>query len=348
MCIRDRYDILAHHAIDFFANEQNNLTEPAYKFYITDQRAIGTNDEFLSYQPETKDATSAKLKTIQLMQALTGYHLEAKNIPALIDISLKRITFVNTNAILENKPALYKASLEKLIDTYPKEKMTALAYHKLAEQYHSEGLAYQEGGSEEDRVAIIKARELCKKAISLFPNALEVSDCQNLLITIESKNLSQQVELVNGTDRPLLTLITYKNIDKVYFKAIRLTDGLKEELRRKNRQDQIDIYNRQTPVQSWNQALPDLKDFRQHQTELKIQSLPLGHYVLMISTSPDFTMNNQAVGLSETFISNLGSWSRGQGSNAEVIVYDRDTGHPIQGAEVNFNVQYYNLSLIHI
>ncbi len=336
------YDILAHHAIDFFANEQNNLTEPAYKFYITDKRAIGTNDDFLSYQPETKDTTSAKLKTIQLMQELTRYHLEAKNIPALIDISLKRIAFVNTNAVLENKPTLYKTFLGKLIDTYPKEKMTALVYHKLAEQFNSEGLAFQEGGSEEDRVAIIKARELCKKAIDLYPNASEVSDCRNLLISIESKNLSQQVELVNGTDKPLLTLITYKNIDKIYFKAIRLTGGLKGQLSRKNRQEQINIYNRQTPVQSWSQTLPDLKDFRQHQTELKIQSLPLGHFALMISTSPDFTMDNHAVALSETFISNLGSWSRGQDSNAEVIVYDRDTGHPIQGAEVNFNVQFYN------
>ncbi len=336
------YDILAHHAIDFFSNEQNNLTEPAYKFYINDKKSLGNNDDFLNYNPETKDTSSAKLKTLQLLQKLTHYHQEAKNIPALIDVTLKRIAFVNTNAVLENKVGLYKTALQNLIDKYPNERMVALAYHKLAEQYHSEGLNYQEGGSEEDRVAIIKARELCKKAIGLFPKAPETSECRNLLISIEEKTLTQQVELVNGANQPILTMIGYKNIDKVYFKAIPLTANLRRRLDRKNRQKQIKIYNQQTPIQTWNQTLPNPGDYRSHQTELKIQPLPFGQYVLMIATSSDFTMDNQAVGLSEIFISNLGSWSRGKGENAEVIVYDRDTGHPIQGVEVNFTVQYYN------
>ncbi len=339
------YDILAHHAIDFFSNEQNNLTEPAYKFYINDEKSLGNNDDFLKYQPTTKDTGSAKLRTLALLQELTRYHQTNKNIPALIDVTLKRIAFVNTNAVLENKVGLYKTALENLIDKYPNEKMIALAYHKLAEQYHNEGLNYQEGGSEEDRVAIIKARELCKKAIGLFPKAAEALDCRNLLIAIEEKTLNQQVELVNGANQPILTLVGYKNIDKIYFKAILLTDNLRSQLSRRNRQEQINIYNQQTPVQTWSQDLPNPGDYRSHRTELKIQPLPFGQYVLMIATSPDFTMDNQAVGLSETFISNLGSWSRGQGENAEVIVYDRDTGHPIEGAAVNFSIQYYNRRL---
>jgi len=336
------YDILANHAIDFFSNEQNNLTEPAYKFYITEPSAIGENSDFLKYKPETKDTSSAKLKTIQLLQELTAHHLKLKNIPALIDVTLKRIAFVNTNAVLENKSALYKASLQKIIDKYPKQKMVVLAYHKLAEQYNSEGLRYQPGGSEEDRLAIIKARELCQKAIELFPDAPEVSDCKNLLLSIEEKSLNQQVELVNGANQPILTLITYKNIDKVYFKAIPLTVGLRELLSRKNRLEQIDIYNQQKTVQSWDQILPNPGDYRAHQAELKIKPLPLGRYVLMMGTSPNFTIDKEAVILSETFISNLGSWSRGKEENAEVIVYDRDTGHPVAEAEVNFSIQLYN------
>jgi len=203
------YDILAHQAIDHFSNEQNNLTEPAYKFYISEDQAIGVNSDFLKYTPETKDTTSAKLKTIQLLQELTAHHQSEGNIPALIDITLKRIAFVNTNAVLENKKELYKSSLQKLIDQYPKQKMIGLAYHQLAQQYHSEGLSYQPDGSEEDRVAIIKARELCQKAISLFPNAAEVTDCRNLLLAIEEKSLSQQLELVNEPDQPILTLVSY-------------------------------------------------------------------------------------------------------------------------------------------
>ena len=336
------YDILAHHAIDFFSNEQNNLTEPAYKFYITEDRAIGTNTEFLAYKPETKDTSSAKLKTIQLLQQLTAHHLAVENIPALIDVTLKRIDFVNTNAVLENKKKLYKASLQKLIDQYPKQKMVALAYERLVKQYYIEGMSYQPGGSEEDRVAFIKVRELCQKVIGLFPNAAEVSGCQIMLIKIEEKSLTQQIELVNGTNQPMLTLISYKNIDRVYFKTIRLTDALREALPNNNREEQIKIYNQQKPVQSWNQNLPNPGDYRVHETELKIEPLPLGRYVLMMSTSPDFTIDKEAVALSETYISNLGSWSRGKGENAEVIVFDRNTGSPVAGAEVNFSVQFYN------
>ena len=336
------YDILAHQAIDHFSNEQNNLTEPAYKFYISEDQAIGVNSDFLKYTPETKDTTSAKLKTIQLLQELTAHHQSEGNIPALIDITLKRIAFVNTNAVLENKKELYKSSLQKLIDQYPKQKMIGLAYHQLAQQYHSEGLSYQPDGSEEDRVAIIKARELCQKAISLFPNAAEVTDCRNLLLAIEEKSLSQQLELVNEPDQPILTLVSYKNIDQVYFKVIRLTDALREALPNNNRQKQIKLYNQQKPVQTWSQTLSNPGDYRSHETELLIKPLPLGRYILMLSTSPDFSINNEAVALSETYISNLGSWSRGKEENAEVIVYDRQTGAPVAGAEVNFNVQFYN------
>jgi len=67
------FDLLAHRAVDHFRNDRNNLTEPAYKFYINQAEAFAPAKEFVETTFETKDPTSAKYQTLVVLQKRRKY-----------------------------------------------------------------------------------------------------------------------------------------------------------------------------------------------------------------------------------------------------------------------------------
>ena len=72
------YDFLAHRAIDFFSNERNYLTQPAYKFEIEHEMAFAQVDDFVKWKFETKDTTSQKYQTLLLYQELLQFRVSEK------------------------------------------------------------------------------------------------------------------------------------------------------------------------------------------------------------------------------------------------------------------------------
>lgn len=337
------FDILAHNAIDFFINEENSLTEPVYKFYIDDKKALGTNEDFLAYQPETKDTSSAKLQVIYLLQDLTRNHLEANNVPALVDVSLKRLVFVKNNIVLSDKDEVYKTTLNELAEKYKSNPAAAEIYFMMAQQLNYEGDQYVEGQEDVKQWSKKAARELCVKTIEKYPDSFGAKQCLSLQTQIERKSISQQIELVNQPNKPILSLVSYKNVDQVWFKLIRLTDDLKRTNERINRKEQIENLNKATPIKSWNLKLPNPGDYREHQTEIKIDGLPLGRYVVMMASSPAFSEEGEAVGFMETNVSNLGYWIKNTNNDyPQIMVYNRETGNPIGNVQVELYKREYN------
>jgi hypothetical protein len=52
------YDFLVHRAIDYFANEENEITKPAYAFEINDEKAFAVANAFSKATFNTSDKTS--------------------------------------------------------------------------------------------------------------------------------------------------------------------------------------------------------------------------------------------------------------------------------------------------
>ncbi len=113
------YDFLAHRAIDFFSNERNYLTQPAYKFEIEHEMAFAQVGDFVKWKFETKDTASQKYQTLLLFQELLQFRSADKRLksPSLLDADLKRLAFVKNNSIHLEKDDLYLAALERLKKT---------------------------------------------------------------------------------------------------------------------------------------------------------------------------------------------------------------------------------------
>lgn len=99
------YDLLAHRAFDYFANNETYLTQPAYVFKIDNPEYLSDNKNFASLNILSADSTADKLYALRLMQELITFHLKDPEPTALIQADIKRLQFVKQMRCLHLKTA---------------------------------------------------------------------------------------------------------------------------------------------------------------------------------------------------------------------------------------------------
>lgn len=88
------YDLLAHRALDYFKNDEQDITKPAYAFEIKQAEAFAPATEFVKHKFITSDSSSLHHKALLLFQQLIAFHIQQKNTDALIDADIERLEFV--------------------------------------------------------------------------------------------------------------------------------------------------------------------------------------------------------------------------------------------------------------
>ncbi len=338
------YDFLAHRAIDYFRNERSHLTEPAYKFYIDQEEAFEDAKTFAAFNFKTKDLASYKYKALQLFQELLKFRLKEENVGALMSINLKRLGFVHRNATINNKKSLYVNQLKEIIKRYKSHPSSTEAMVKLAEAYMQDVNLYDKhSNNEEHKWHRKKALEICEEGIRKFPNAFGTNRLKQHKSQILNKNLVLNIEDVNPTQQPSLVILGYKNIQKVWLKAVKLTEeDLKIMEDFQGQRNYIEFLNKKEILQTQNHSLEDDGDYLEHSVELKIDPLPLGAYALMVADNPDFGIENNATAYVIGHISNMGFFSRKKEKEQEFIVTNRRTGEPIEGVKTEIFEQKYS------
>jgi hypothetical protein len=112
------FDLLAHRALDYFKNDERDITKPAYAFEINQASAFDPAADFVHRKFETDDSLSLQQKALLLYQQLISFHLNDANPGALIDVDIERIQFVNEKGVQENKKELYLLALNHIVHQY--------------------------------------------------------------------------------------------------------------------------------------------------------------------------------------------------------------------------------------
>ncbi len=349
------FDFLAHRAIDHFMNEQTYLTQPAYKFYIDDEKAFASAGEFTNWKISTKDTTSQKYQTLLLFQDLLRFKKLEKKEPSasLLDADLKRLKFVYDNAVLDTKDAVYQAALEHLQKEYEGTTSSAEVAYRLASFYFQNGAHYQAppfGMEDKDERKWYwkKALSICDEAREKHPGSFGAMQCNILKADILEKSLNLSVEMVNLPVKPFLAKIEYRNLPEVWLKIVRFDEKRRTELEkiqydRNATEKTLEFLNSLTPLKSWSVQLPSDGDYRNHSIEIKMDGLELGQYLIMAAGNSAFSQEQGAVGYVFTNISKLGYWQRQGGSEGtSFVVFDRENGTPLKGIAAEFFVQKYN------
>ena len=108
------YDLLAHRALDYFENDERDITKPAYAFTISENAAFEPVANFIRHTFETNDSASLHHKALIIFQELLSFHSKDMVPDALMDANLRRLQFVYHHAVMPGKDELYRIALVHL------------------------------------------------------------------------------------------------------------------------------------------------------------------------------------------------------------------------------------------
>lgn len=342
------YDILMHRALDFFAGTESYLTKPAYDFVLTDPNAFNPAKSFATRDFSSADSTSSTWLALRWFQDLIAFRLEDKaHESALLDADLKRLQFVHQNIIIDNKDSLYQSALMNLASMHKDNPESTLIDYYRAELLISQGSQWLEEQDSSMRYAFNEAIEICERAIRTFPDAYGSQLCKTLIQQIEQKSVSASVESISLPGEELLAQLEYRNLSSLYLKIVKLPESPKrwrgdtwdgEEVLRK--------LNQLSSRKDWKQTFDSGNDHQQHNTEIALPALSVGHYALLVSDHENFDNNTATTGTVMFTVSELAYWYLDDTEQGEVAaVVNRSTGLPVEGVNVEFISYEYNAGL---
>ena len=333
------YDLLLQRALTFFLSPESDMTKPKLPFSLNNPAFYGDSRSFAQLDLKTTDTASNFYKGLKYLQQATSFHLGQNNKEALANLDLQRLQFLHEEGYEFDNDSLYLAGLQKVAMQFSDKPISADALVLIGQFYQSQD-------------SLVKARQVLMQAKIAFPNSKGGSNAAILLSQIEQKELSAMVEDVNVPNKPILGLIKYKNVSSAIIKIYKLSSTQLEnfenliplpkvnnnistgyidslEIRnRKLRILQLEYLCNQIPIQSnlfnWN----NLGDYKSHSFEFKINKLPLGNYILLLTDSSN--KDNKKVDFVKFEVSNLAFNARiNPGNNVEVRVMNRESGLPL-------------------
>ena len=333
------FDFLAHRALEYFMTDEHDLNRPSYAFTISEAAAFADAAGFVKHNFKTKDSSSLQHKALLLFQNIIQFHLQDTKQGALIDADLIRLDFVNTYGTITNKKEFYEAALKNIETKYATHPGAAQAGYLRALMYKERGEGYSADGNTTHQYEIKRAAALCDSIITKFAGTEGAINCKNLLQIIEKPQLTIKAEKVNLINEPFRALVQYTNIPKLYLRIIPVTH---DEITKLNKSDYDQIWKNYTglkALKSWSISLPDLKDFQQHKTEIKIDALPRGTYIILASADEHFTLEKNILCKQIIHVSNI---SFLHNANREYYVLHRDNGQPLANTQVQVWESKYN------
>ncbi|MGZ3859483.1 MAG: alpha-2-macroglobulin family protein [Flavisolibacter sp.] len=332
------FDLVAHQALAYFVNNERDITKPAYAFEISQVEAFAPASQFIRFPFTSPDSLSLEQKALKLYQELMAFHLQDAVPDALIDLDIDRISFVYNHSVQESKDSLYVSALKNLMQSHPDNKALHQAGYLLAVYYNQQAASYDPLRDSAHHYDRVRARDLLEKIVhdSALKNEGWVNS-YNLLQEIRRPSFSFQVEKVNLPDQPFRALVSYTQTTQLRFRLVQTPEHLQRQLEEADEESFWKILETAPPFRTWDQALPVTGDLQEHRVEIKIDSLPIGSYMLLASI-PAVDPQKATLGAQAFFVSDISYVNQGR----HFFVLHRQTGQPLAGAAVQVYNQAYD------
>ncbi|MCX6213181.1 alpha-2-macroglobulin family protein [Spirosoma sp.] len=357
------YDLLAHRAIGFFQNTEPDLLKPVFKFELNQPVFFAEPAEFARLSIQSQDSLSGRYQALLLYQQLVAFHLSDANSNALADVDALRLAFVHRHSVLPDKDTLYQQALEKQIATDKGKPAEAVYGFQLAQFLSGRGAPVRPLDENDDanetkpdpfRWNRKRAADICRDLIKRFPNTLSREQANVLLTELLASSFSIQIESVNAPEKPFRALVNYQNTPTITYRIIRLSMAeVREPLdqydnREEQRRKRLGKWLKRSAAIEKSVVLPDDGDLNGHSVEIPIASLPVGQYVLAVTTENTFNETSEHTQLSLFTVSTLSYLARqdNQINKPQTLsVMNRTTGAPIPNVSVTLvDVENFKLT----
>lgn len=343
------YDFLGRKALTFFQSTESSVSRPAEQFNLNEVLYFSLPAEFTTLTIQSEDTLSLHLYAMQLMQDLEKIHLKDADPSTLIDLTLNRLKFVVANTGLSQTDELRLTTLSKLEQSSLAFPASTYVSYEIAVIWHERskdmtGLKNSPKYPDANNISI----QICDSASKRFPNSEGAHDCEEVKQTILSPSLELTLEEVNIPQAPFRALAKYNNIKNVSLRVIRLTaeevDKLKSDLDYEyNKQFELfKPYLDRAAVKKWSVNLLQDPQLREHSTELIIDPLSEGFYLIIASDVEKIEKDKAIFAYTFTTVSNISIVARSKEGKVQLYVLNRHTGKPINNAQVIAYTSEYN------
>lgn len=330
------YDVLAHRALDVFRNSETRLSEPAWRFRLDDPRYFALFEPFAHGVFAHRDSTAWEWQALQLYQRLEHAHLADTKADALVDVALERLQFVHERSTLAEKDSLHLQALTTLRSRLAKEACEAEVMVAIGRWHMEQGAKYQALAGDDRKNEKRTAAVLFEEAIAKWPRSYGAVQAKVLLHRLHMPALQLKAENAVPPDAPFLAALSYTNVPKVWLRVV------KDPAENGRRDHYNDAYQDQllktAPLKAWEVGPIDDGDLNTHLTELPVEGLPLGRYVLIVSGDAAFAKRRSTVAFAPITVTALALITRNTpDGKGQVLVVDRSSGAPIAGAKAELS-----------
>ena len=323
------YDLVVSAALDYFTRDERDIARFAGAFEINDPKGFAPASEFVLHPFSTNDSMSLEARAIQLFRESLARHLNDRSPEALIDLDLRRLAFVHDRSVDAERDQLYARALKDLADRYAEHPAAAQAYFlKAALDHRLAGDAQRSGIP--DRQALRNIETECSRLISRYPGSEGALNAAILRESLRKPELNLQLEQMNLPGQDFRCLVTYRNLNTIHYRIIRISDSLARVLSTLPAKEYWKQLTALPAMRSHTQSLPGIDDLRAHTVEIRIEGLPSGRYLILASPDQSFRPEPWPMAATGFHVTRIAWINRGN----DYFVLDRETGAPLHNAGV--------------
>ncbi|TXE09811.1 alpha-2-macroglobulin [Seonamhaeicola algicola] len=334
------FDFLNHNALEFYKTNETHITKPAYKFEIDNPDFLANAKIFSTLNITSKDSTSLQLQALKIYQHLIQFHLKNKNPKALANVNIERLKFVEAHATFTNQQTLLLNALKTERLQNKTHETSALYDFEIASMYVNLSKTYNTKTNKEHRFKAKEALAICNTAITNFSESLGAQKCKILKTQILQPTLNITTENYLPTQQHAKVLVSYKNIDSLYFKAYKLNEKQFEKFGKiYNKDDKWEFLNKLNATKSWSNTLRNENDYLQHSTELLLPKLNNGRYIILATNKQN---NSVFFAYTTIQITNIALVDAENNTHQIFQLINRNNGEPMANAtiEMSYSTPY--------
>jgi hypothetical protein len=220
--------------------------------------------------------------------------------------------------------------------------------YRRAQFHQNKGNAFHAYNQPENKDELKKAVSILQQIIQKYPKSNAAGNANLLIDQIKTKNIAVRCEHSNLPNLPFRVLVDYKNTERLYVRVIEMNEAVKKAFT--DAEQRTDDYQQkklrkflseQKSIWDTQVNLPNTDDYQNHSTEIKINALPIGEYILLCSADSRFSIDANALGYARLSVTEIAFINATDKNTANGYVVHRQTGQPLPNTNYEiFKIQY--------
>lgn len=285
-------------------------------------------DKFMKFQLDDTEESSLYIN-LKLYQDLMKFHGEKGATEAMIHADIKRLKFVN-RFFGGNKDGMYMKALkesEKFTDNY-----------HLTPEYRYEMGVYYKNNSSKDKSYNDRAHTLFMEVNDVHYGTRWGNISMDRIEELENPELSFTNERYIGANKSFAVLVNHKNIRDLYINIYKVNRNKLKKINRWSDDYYEKLIANSKPVEETYVPFDYKRDFNKHSSEVILEGLPVGEYVVRMRINN--LRKNNMVSYGEIKVSDIACKLNSSLKGTELMVLNRNTGASVSDAKIKVKPGY--------